>query len=323
MKRTHYLLALPAALTLVGGIVAGCGSGGKTVSVSGRAQSKTGRIVMAIKWPAPKTRVIPTATTTLRIQIVSLGGIFTDTGSNTKIVEVGPGTPTVTISNVPAGPVVIQVFAIFKASNGSEVVLAELGTPMTVDIGANQENDITFSLGASITVDNTVIATTLQEVIDANGNPVDPASPAGTPVILNENTPYVVVDKAVYAITSTAAPGQPAPFGAAPLTSRAAAPTPTPTPVATPFPFPSATAFLYTVVNNQTDSFLTITDRNGMPVTPSSASQTGDPLFVKVDASNAVNGFDSGKVQPTLASAYSPDGSVTASFTLQVGTPPK
>lgn len=216
MNRKSQCIAGTAAslltLAALGGcLLAGCGGnkGGSSSANLGASRS-TGQLTLAIQWPTrtvSQTRVIPTATTAIQLQVISQSGIFTSTGTNTYTTSIPYGTATYTVSGVPAGSVTIVAGAVLQQSGGT-LVLANV-SPTTVNIVAQQATPLNLTLSATLTTATTAVTATIQKVLNPDGSAVSPTDPAGQPQPLTAttfNSPYTgLQDQAVYKVVASLA----------------------------------------------------------------------------------------------------------------------
>ena len=300
-SKNRVLLATLTALSATA--LAGCGSANRTVSTSSFASSASGtstrstggRLTLKITWPKAKTRLIPAATTDIQLQVISQIGIFTDTGVNTKTVDVTQGTPSITVANVPAGPCLVQAFAIKKNADGTQITLATLDVPQSVNITANTDNPVSLILDPSLNYNTATVNATIQKALNADGSPVAANDPAAQPQMLTNSSqaPFTnLQDGAVYAITASAS------LNTAPNT---------------PLPIP-ASAFTLSTTNfsmSTTTPFLTPTDANGNPLT---TPAVGNVAYFKVSFAAY-----SGTLTAALSSDYgSPYAGLSSNFTLSI-----
>ena len=300
MERTALLNCRSAALltaslaSLSAITLAGCGSANRTVSTSslasgGSTRSTGGRLTLKITWPKAKTRLIPVATTDIQLQVVSQIGIFTDTGINTKTVDVTQGTPSITVANVPAGPCLVQAFAIKKNADGTQITLATLDVPQSVNITANTDNPVSLTLDPTLTINKAIIQATIQKTFNADGSTPAASDPGIQPQLLTLGEgPFTdLQDGAVYKLTAGVYRNHPR-SGVLSLPS---------------------SAFTFSLSNSSPAPFLIPVDANGSSL---SAPLPGNVAYFKVDFAG-----NNGTVTATLNSDYGyPGSSLSDGFTL-------
>jgi len=140
------ITASAAALTVgVAIFTGGCGSGGAGTGFTNVPGAGSGRLAVAIKWPASSGRLIPSASQHIKA-VLSAGATILDTKQLVRPTQ-PPWTTSVTFDNLQAGTVTLTATA-FPNADGTGNAQASGSVPATITSG--QQASVTLTMATTV-----------------------------------------------------------------------------------------------------------------------------------------------------------------------------